>query len=66
MTTEFGPVNVEHVLQDATADREYSVTLVAVGMYKDSVPVGVTCLTCELYYSNLFIMVSIDWIFIYI
>ncbi|XP_035663399.1 fibronectin-like [Branchiostoma floridae] len=45
MTTEFGPEHEEHVLQDAIADREYSVTLVAVGMYQDSVPVGVTCLT---------------------
>ncbi|CAH1253798.1 PKD2L1 [Branchiostoma lanceolatum] len=32
-------------LQDVQADREYHVTLVAVGVYRDSLPVSVTCAT---------------------
>ncbi|KAI8485744.1 hypothetical protein Bbelb_365780 [Branchiostoma belcheri] len=41
--TDAGPENEEQVLLHVLADREYSVTLVAVGMYEKSLPVGVTC-----------------------
>ncbi|KAI8507049.1 hypothetical protein Bbelb_154880, partial [Branchiostoma belcheri] len=43
--TDAGPETEEQILQHVLADREYSVTLVAVGMYKESLPVGVTCAT---------------------
>ncbi|CAH1274511.1 FN1 [Branchiostoma lanceolatum] len=45
ITNDIGPVNEEHVLRDAQADQEYIVTLVAVGIYKKSSPLTVTCLT---------------------
>ncbi|CAH1266463.1 PKD1L3 [Branchiostoma lanceolatum] len=45
ITRDLRPENEKHVLQDVLTDREYSLTLVAVGMYKDSSPVEVTCAT---------------------
>ncbi|XP_019616811.1 PREDICTED: uncharacterized protein LOC109464300 [Branchiostoma belcheri] len=45
ISTDFGPENEEQVLRDVLADREYSITLVAVGIYKESLPVEVTCAT---------------------
>ncbi|XP_078659276.1 uncharacterized protein LOC144904302 isoform X2 [Branchiostoma floridae x Branchiostoma belcheri] len=45
ITTELGSGNQSHIHQGAVADREYHVTLVAVGMYKDSLPVDITCAT---------------------
>ncbi|XP_078664157.1 uncharacterized protein LOC144907228 [Branchiostoma floridae x Branchiostoma belcheri] len=45
ISTDFGPENEKQVLRDVLADREYSVTLVAVGMYEESLSVEVTCAT---------------------
>ncbi|KAI8480406.1 hypothetical protein Bbelb_418640, partial [Branchiostoma belcheri] len=45
ISTDFGPENEKQVLRDVLADREYSVTLVAVGMYEESLSVEVNCAT---------------------
>ncbi|KAI8519560.1 hypothetical protein Bbelb_028170, partial [Branchiostoma belcheri] len=45
ISTDFGPENEEQMLQHVLADREYSITLVAVGIYKESSPVEITCAT---------------------
>ncbi|XP_078660081.1 uncharacterized protein LOC144904812 [Branchiostoma floridae x Branchiostoma belcheri] len=45
ITTELGSGNLSHVHQGAVTDREYRFTLVAVGLYKDSLPVDITCAT---------------------
>ncbi|XP_019619881.1 PREDICTED: uncharacterized protein LOC109466591 [Branchiostoma belcheri] len=45
ITTELGSGNQSHVHQGALTDREYRATLVAVGLYKDSLPVDITCAT---------------------
>ncbi|KAI8507075.1 hypothetical protein Bbelb_155140 [Branchiostoma belcheri] len=45
ISTDFGPENEEQVLLHVLADQEYSITLVAVGMYEESLPVEVTCAT---------------------
>ncbi|KAI8506533.1 hypothetical protein Bbelb_159600 [Branchiostoma belcheri] len=45
MTTNVGPDSERSVLQDVQADREYKVTVVAVGVYEDSSPVETTCAT---------------------
>ncbi|XP_019639614.1 PREDICTED: fibronectin-like [Branchiostoma belcheri] len=45
MTTNVGPDIERSVLQDVQADREYKVTVVAVGVYENSSPVEMTCAT---------------------